>query len=63
MCELHTDAAYIAARRMAPHLYATHTLCFGGFYAQRSNDQAMYLRSQQLQHAVLHTLTSESEVR
>jgi hypothetical protein len=49
MCEGHTDAAYIASRRMAPHLYVPHTLCFGGFYAQRSNGQAMYLRSEQLQ--------------
>jgi hypothetical protein len=48
-CEGHTDAAYIASRRMAPHLHVPHTLCFGRFYAQRSNGQAMYLRSQQLQ--------------
>jgi hypothetical protein len=48
-CEGHTDAAYIASRRMAPHLYVPHTLYFRWFYAQRSNDQAMYLRSQQLQ--------------
>jgi hypothetical protein len=49
MCEGHTDAAYIASRRMAPHLYVPHTLCFEWFYAQRSKDQAMHLRSQQLQ--------------
>ena len=28
MCEGHTDAAYIASRRMAPHLYVPHTVCF-----------------------------------
>jgi hypothetical protein len=27
MCEGHTDAAYIASRRMAPHLCIPHTLC------------------------------------
>jgi len=34
MCEGHTDAAYIASRRMAPHLYIPHTLYFG----KSSND-------------------------
>jgi hypothetical protein len=49
VCEEHTDAAYIASRRMAPHLYVPNTLCFGERYASQSSGQAVSLRTQQRQ--------------